>query len=750
MKLLLKIVGGILALLLFLVLGLNFLLSADAVRERVAERVREQSGRELKVNGSTSVLFLPKPHIVLTDVEFSDPGHPAAPDLSVARLSLDVSFGQLLSKNVDAERVVMERPVLTVHVPPKSGEEEKHGRLQSPSHDLASAAPRFIPAQADGTAKPKREIRLNDVRIEDGTIRLLYGKEGDERRIEKLNAALSLPRLADPLTAKGDFDWKGARVGFDLKLATPADLKAERSARIDLKLDAEAISTAFAGNVFSRPAFKGEGDLIAKSRSIPSVIAWLRREPATLTAVGDGEVASHIAWHEGEVSVTQARFALSHATGQGQAVLDLTGAKPHLRAALLVDSLDLTPFLASEGRTSSPAQPLPAGAPEEPATVVPQTESRDWFTKPKGTEAPVDAEQQPSSETRPPAAIGTTTGSVSSPVLPAGFDADVNVNLAETKYEGLAMGPSTLSVKLRDGVLEADLGSMKLYEGQGSGKLTIDGAKPVPTFSVNLILEGVSAQPLLAAAGGFNLISGLADLELELKGEGGSAADMKHSISGTGSLDIAEGAIEGINLTEMIAGLGAGNIPDVNQGPGAKTTFADFGASFRMASGVAETHDLEITSPLLKVKARGTVDFVTGTVDFLTHPKIVSGPQGRGGANDLAGLTIPVRIEGPFEKPAFKPEIGGMFANPNEAGRTVNQIGEILQKKLKGKPVGEAIGRFLGSVRIGTEQQNSEEESGRPGEAPPSAEGSPPAQEEGSPPAQEEELNDPEMEDILR
>ena len=67
---------------------------------------------------------------------------------------------------------------------------------------------------------------------------------------------------------------------------------------------------------------------------------------------------------------------------------------------------------------------------------------------------------------------------------------------------------------------------------------------------------------------------------------------------------------------------------------------------------------------------------------------------------NLAGLSIPVRVEGPFEHPTFKPEIKGMFASPEQASKTINQIGDVLQKKLKGKPVGEAIGRILGGVRI--------------------------------------------------
>ena len=119
---------------------------------------------------------------------------------------------------------------------------------------------------------------LNDVRIEDGTVRIIYDANGAERRIEHINANLSLPHLVDPLTAKGDFDWKGMRVGFDLKLTSPADLE-RRSARLDLALTTDAITPPFGGNIAAKPAFSAEGDLTAKSQSVPSMLAWLRKEP---------------------------------------------------------------------------------------------------------------------------------------------------------------------------------------------------------------------------------------------------------------------------------------------------------------------------------------------------------------------------------------------------------------------------------------------------------------------------------------
>src|SRR6516165_11041709 len=116
MKLLLRIGVGVIVFLVVALIAFNMLTSASAVRDRVAARIKEQTGRELTVNGSTSLLLVPSPHIVLADVEIVDPQNRAGADLKVDRLALDVSFGQLFSREVDAKRVVMERPVFTVRL----------------------------------------------------------------------------------------------------------------------------------------------------------------------------------------------------------------------------------------------------------------------------------------------------------------------------------------------------------------------------------------------------------------------------------------------------------------------------------------------------------------------------------------------------------------------------------------------------------------------------------------------------------
>jgi hypothetical protein len=91
--------------------------------------------------------------------------------------------------------------------------------------------------------------------------------------------------------------------------------------------------------------------------------------------------------------------------------------------------------------------------------------------------------------------------------------------------------------------------------------------------------------------------------------------------------------------------------------------------------------------------------------------------------------------------PSIRPEIGGLFSDPETAGRTVNQIGEVLQNKLKGRPVGEALGRFLGNVQIGGQ-----------GGGEPIIRRKPPVTPERPPAPQNEssEQEDPDLEEILR
>ena len=744
--------GAVVGAALLTLLAVNLLISADWVRDRVANRIKEQTGRELTVNGTTALLFTPGPHVVITDATFTDPeARSGTSDISVARLVVDVSLLELLSRNVDAERIVLERPVVTVRL----GDDGKVAELKKPK---TAKAPNPNP-------KPRRDVRLKDVRIEDGTVNIVYDETGKERRIEHITANLNLPTLTAPFTGSGKFDWKEQTVDFSFELTSFADLREKRPARLLVSLDTKAIAARFDGSLITRPDLSGQGELSAKAHSIPSLLAWMREKQSAVTGIGDGELASHVAWKNGEITFSNSRFALEHASGQGQAVVTLKAPRPHIRAALALDHLDLNPFLASAPkvvRAERKASASGANAAPQAGEPTDTQGAQDWFSKPKSDQgtgaqetAPGASAVTPAPETAvaaPPAA--TVAPAPAASAAPAAFDADVNLNVRKTRIFHLEIGPSSLGLAFRDGVLNATLGGMDLYDGHARGKFVLDASRQVPAFNGDFLLEGVQAKSLLSDAAQVSLLEGRTKLALQLAGAGGNTEEVKSSLVGQGSIAVSDGAIEGVNLTEMIDQLGAGEIPDLRQGPGAKTAFTELGGSFTIKDGIAETNNLTATSPLLKVTAAGTVNLVESTMNLMANTEIVAGPEGQRGANDFAGLSVPVRIEGPLDRPTISPEVKQMFADPEKAGKTVNQIGKAIQKKFKGKPVGEAIGRMLGDIKIeqrgggesgasepGTDRQSSGKKDAP--QAKPNADGG--ASEQGA-----EEPADPEIDNLLR
>lgn len=719
-----KIGAVVVGVLLVLLIAINLIISTDWVQSRVAARIKEQTGRDLTVNGSTRLLFTPGPRVVITDARISDPdAHTGTADLSVAKLTLDLNLIELLSGQIDVVRVVMLRPVLTMRV----GDHARWGH-----RGVTPKKVRFAMAATGGMPERRRELGLKDVRIKDGTIAIVRDDHnaGAPKRIAHITARLSLPTINGPMTGKGKFDWKDRRVDFSFEVATLADLKAKRPARLLLALDTRAMAARFDGTVTTDPEFSGQGQLSAKASSIPSVLAWMRETPTVAGAIGDGELASDLSWTKQEIKFANIRFALEHASGQGQAAISLQGPRPQIRAAFALDHLDLNPFLAKAKNQKKKAAPE-ARASEPASSLESATSTQDWFEKPET--AVVDRAVAPPPTVPAPAAPPNRAPATSSHAEPASFDADINLNIRKARVGHLDIGPTSLGLVFRDGVMNATLGGMELYGGNASGKLVLDVTKPTPEFTGNFRLEGVQARPLLSDAAQFSMIAGRTKLALDVSGAGENADEIKSSLRGVGSVVVTDGYIEGIDITALINGLGDGDF-NFRQGPDARTAFSDLGGSFTITDGIVETNNLKMVSPLLKVTAEGSVDLVRGNLDILAHPEIVKGSEGNRGANFLAGLSVPVRIEGPLEHPRIRPQIGSLLANPDGASKAVNMIGEALQKKFEGEPMGQAIGRFLGNVKI--------RGAGRDEPAP-----KPPAQARAAPQAAEPDQGDDDADD---
>ena len=136
----------------------------------------------------------------------------------------------------------------------------------------------------------------------------------------------------------------------------------------------------------------------------------MRERPPAATAIGDGELASKLSWTEREVTFSEARFALEHASGQGQAVVTLQSPRPHVRAAFALDHLDLNPFLAGNGsggnqRKTAVMSPLARtlrrpGRPHRAQTRAATRRHRMLRKRRAGSPSPAPIRPQPPSQRR--------------------------------------------------------------------------------------------------------------------------------------------------------------------------------------------------------------------------------------------------------------------------------------------------------------------------------------------------------------
>ncbi len=692
MKLFLKILAGVVACLVVVLVAANFLIPASVIKDQVVARIGDATGRKLTVGGDSTLSFLPNPHLVLNDVSITDPNaKQTAIDVQLQRLEVNLSLLALLSMKVDVSSVLLDKPLIVIQPPGVAGLPGQRASLDAPANmpikpkpvrfaaDGAGFKPgHYIAAQAAGGLS--YDIQLKDVRINDGTVRILDAKGTATREIAHITAALVMPHINQPLHAKGSFDLMQQPINFDVALTSLAALQNRQPADVQLSLASRLFNASFQGKLATAPAMTASGVVKGDTDSFKALLNW-RPQRAKHGKPMEAALVGRLQYTPEQVTLDNTRFLLGQSKGQGRFAVSLSTPKPHLRGAIAIDLLDLTPFLTQDKtQASSAAARRQSGGGQGSSNGPAQPQAG----QPSSSQAQTSQSGQGSSQTQ------ASSGA-------AAVDADVNINVNQTKINKITLGPSAVNLALHNGVLTANLAGMKLYDGEGRGKFIVDLARSVPSFKGNLTLDRVSAKPLLSDASGFELLSGKIKLAMNLTGKGASADAIKSSLNGKGNVAVSDGAISGIDLTQVVTTFDKGELPEID---GGETKFSSLGGSFTIKNGIAETKDMQMTSDLVAVSAAGKVNIPDSTIDMLAKPRVLKQAKGKKNANDLAGMTVPIRIQGPLSRPTYQPEVGALLNDPKSANKALNKLGEALEKKYKGKPVGEAIGRFLGQIEV--------------------------------------------------
>jgi AsmA protein len=331
---------------------------------------------------------------------------------------------------------------------------------------------------------------------------------------------------------------------------------------------------------------------------------------------------------------------------QGVVSAHFSGATPKIKASLNSDGLDLDALLGGAPKAANPS-------------------SDDSGGKPAGwSDAKIDFSG-----------------------LQA-INAELNLSVERLAYGKIKTGPIGIRVAVAGGKLRVELPNFQLYGGVGTGVLAVDAAGKSPVQTIRFSLSNLDAYPFLSDVASFERIEGNAAIAVDLTASGASQRAMVSALSGTASFEFADGAIRGINIAKMVRNLSAGTLSGWGGGEAEKTDFASLGANFRIAHGKAQTNDLHLSGPLVRMAGTGVVDLPARTLNFRVDPQVVASLEGQGGKTDLQGLGVPVAVNGPWASPAIYPDIAGILENPQAA---YEKLSKLAAGKVK-LPNADALG----------------------------------------------------------
>ncbi|HZR86774.1 MAG TPA: AsmA family protein [Bradyrhizobium sp.] len=260
------------------------------------------------------------------------------------------------------------------------------------------------------------------------------------------------------------------------------------------------------------------------------------------------------------------------------------------------------------------------------------------------------------------------------------IDAQVRISAAEMSLGSAQFAPAAIEATLAGGILKTAVANLGAYGGQANGEMIVDATAPNPTFAMHCDLVNVGALPLLTSLVDFDKIEGHLQAKIAARSAGNSQQAIMSNMSGTVFANFQDGAIRGINVAQMIRNLTASTLTGWQEDPTKEqsTDLSQLSASFRIDRGQAQTTDLNLVGPLVKVTGTGTIDLPTRQIGFRVEPKLVLTTQGQGRTSDPVGFGIPVMISGPWSEPRIYPDMAGVLDNPDAAYAKLREMGKGL------------------------------------------------------------------------
>lgn len=704
LKLSLILVGGLAALFVVAIIAVSLFFDPNDYKDEVRDLVREQTGRELDIQGDISMSYFPWIGVeagpaTLSNAQGFEPPHFAR----IERAGVKVKLLPLIRRQVEVDTIILNGAHVNL---------ARNAQGVSNWQDLIPEEEQ--PSDTETAGAGIAGLVVSGVQLRDSTVVWNDAQSGTQYTAGGIDLNTSQVALGEPFDLQLGFDLASDTGGMDARVtvnarptvskdfqqarledfefklkggqqgeegATPLDIELRADAAVNLadgtaslnELALRAWNVAATGNgslsgLNTQPRYNAELSVeeFSPRRLIETLTGTapdtsdtdvMNRAAARLTLEGGAGSA--------RLQVADAYLDDTEVTGTYELVAFAPMAS---RFNLRIGSIDVDRYLSPEQREAS--DDAPVATPGEAAAAG-------------GSLIPVETLR--------------------------GLDMQGEIHADEFRIAGLTATDIRVTINAKDGLVRMHPLEASFYQGKYTGDIRIDARSEEPQLSMDERLQGVSAGPLLTDAAGRAWMTGIGGLRLQSTADLSSPETAKQSLSGSFSMDFSDGAIFGINIAQRIrqaAAMLQGDSVSLSAEE-QKTDFSSFTINALMESGVIRAETIQLISPLLEITGGGTVSLVDDVVDMSFRPVLKGALEGVGGetVNKLVGRPIPLRFSGSITSPSINFDLAAALQ-----GEVRDRLGqEVLRRLEKQESEQPGEGSGDGETGQGTEEASAED-----------------------------------------
>lgn len=682
MKVLKYVIYAVLGLLVVAVAGaVIFAATFDPNRYKgqIEAAVKEQTGRTLKLQGDLEVAFFPSLGAQVEKVSLSE-RDPAQEFLSLEQAHGSVAVMPLLRGEVVVDRIRVAGLKAQV-IKGKDGRFNFQDLLEG--KDAAARKPE--PKAEEGGKGEAGAVKFDIAGVDVERSAVSYKDLASGQTLALTDLNVSTGRVAEKADGKLQFSTivKGTQPAIDLKVNLAGGYKVDLPAKayalsgvegtVQGTLDKDALTAKISAPKVDIAADKASGEAIVAQFSLKGP---QRTAEASLNIAGIEGSAKALA-----IPKLSANVELSGPDMPRALKVPLEGS---VRANLEKETLDAN--LTSRFDESNIQAKLGLAKFSPPAYLfdvnVDKLNLDQYFPPDKkpaagaGEDKDKPAAGKPQSET--PLDLSALEG----------LNADGKVQVGSLQAQGLKLADVKAQIKAANGRLDVSPHSANLYQGSVNGALSVQAKGN--RVAVKETLTNIAIGPLLRDFAQQDRLEGRGNVSLDVSGAGPTVEAIKKSLDGTAKVNLKDGAVKGVDIAGLLRKLKSlGKSEEGAADSKQQTDFSEMNATFVIKDGVATNKDLDIKSPLLRVTGAGAINIGTSSLDYTAKAAVVASTKGQGGKEleQLAGITVPVQLSGPFDALKYKVDYGAVAADlaKTRVGEKVKERVEAQREKVEDK-----------------------------------------------------------------